>query len=107
MFKKRIWKYILISFAWVICLGGVVVLMSFIEVKKSEVLCRDVKVYIPGNQYFIDRQEIDNILQVQQHALIGRHMDNINIQALESKLKANPFIESAKVYTDMDGIIRV
>jgi cell division protein FtsQ len=71
------------------------------------VLCKDVKVYIPGNQYFIDRQEIDNILQVQQHALIGRHMDNINIQALESKLKANPFIESAKVYTDMDGIIRV
>ncbi len=107
MFKKRIWKYILISFAWVICLGGVVVLMSFIEIKKSEVLCKDVKVYIPGNQYFIDRQEIDNILQVQQHALIGRHMDNINIQALESKLKANPFIESAKVYTDMDGIIRV
>jgi cell division protein FtsQ len=107
MFNKRIWKYILISLAWVICLGGVAVLMSFIEIKKSEVLCKDVKVYIPGNQYFIDRQEIDNILQVQQHALIGRHMDNINIQALESKLKANPFIESAKVYTDMDGIIRV
>jgi cell division protein FtsQ len=107
MFKKRIWKYILISFAWVICLGGVVVLMSFIEIKKGEVICKDVKVYIPGNQYFIDKQEIDNILQIKEHMLIGRKIEDINIQAMENKLKANPFIETAKVYTDMDGVIKV
>jgi len=34
-------------------------------------------------------------------------MESINIQLLEQKLKANPFVESAKVYEDMDGIIRV
>jgi len=83
------------------------VLMSFIEIKKAEVICKDVKVYIPGNQYFIDKEEIDNILQIKNHQLIGHHLEEINIQALESKLKANPFIESAKVYCDMDGIIWV
>jgi cell division protein FtsQ len=107
MFKKRIWKYLLISFAWVISLGGLFVLMSFIEVKKSEVICTDVKIYIPGNQYFIDRDEVDNILHIHSHALIGRRMENINIHALEKKLKANPFIEFAKVYVDMNGIINV
>jgi len=107
MFKKRIWKRILISLAWIICFGGLVVLMSFIEGKKSELVCKDVKVFIPGNQFFIDREEVDNILQVNSRSLIGRRMQNINIQALESKLKANPFIEFAKVYTDMDGVINV
>ncbi|WP_428328780.1 cell division protein FtsQ/DivIB [Mucilaginibacter sp.] len=107
MFKKRIWKPLLISLAWVLSLGGLVVLMSFIEVKKAEVLCKDVKIYIPGNQYFIDRQEVDNILQVNSRALIGRKMEDININDLEKKLKANPFIEFAKVYSDMDGIINV
>src|ERR1700743_297456 len=107
MFKKPIWRHILIGFTWVAVLSGVVVLMSFIEVKKSEVVCKDVKIYIPGNQYFIDRDEVDNILQVNSRSLIGRRMQNINIQALESKLKANPFIEFAKVYTDMDGVINV
>jgi len=107
MFKKRIWKPLLISLAWIICFGGLVVLMSFIEEKKSEVVCKDVKIFIPGNQYFIDRDEVDNILQVNSRSLIGRRMQNINIQALESKLKANPFIEFAKVYTDMDGVINV
>src|SRR3569833_3886749 len=107
MFKKRIWKPLLISLAWIICFGGLVVLMSFIEEKKSEVVCKDEKIFIPGNQYFIDRDEVDNILQVNSRSLIGRRMQNINIQALESKLKANPFIEFAKVYTDMDGVINV
>jgi len=105
--KKRFWMFLLASFAWLVALGGVVVLMSFIGAKKGSVLCKDVKVYIPGNQYFIDKEEIDNILQVKSRALIGRPVDGINIQDLESKLKANPFIASAKVYTDMDGIIKV
>jgi cell division protein FtsQ len=107
MFNKRVWKYVLISSAWGISLGGLVVLMSFIEQKKSEVICKDVKIYIPGSQYFIDRDEVDNILQIHSHALIGRQMENINIHELESRLKANPFIEFAKVYADMDGIINV
>lgn len=107
MFKKRIWRYLLISFAWAISLGGLVVLMSFIEVKKSEVLCKEVKVYIPGNQYFIDRQEVDKILQANNHTLVGRRMETINIHELEKRLRSNPFIEFAKVYADMDGIINV
>jgi cell division protein FtsQ len=107
MFKKHIWKPLLVSLAWVTCFGGMVVLMSFIERKKGEVVCKNVKIYIPGNQYFIDREEVDNILQVNSRALIGRRMESININGLENKLKSNPFIEFAKVYTDMDGVINV
>ena len=107
MFKKRLWKHILIGFTWAVCLGGLVALMSFIEVKKAGVYCKEVKVYIPGDQYFIDKDMVNNILKVHRHQLIGRNMESINIQLLEQKLKANPFVESAKVYEDMDGIIRV
>jgi cell division protein FtsQ len=107
MFKKRIWRHILIGFAWTVSLGGLAVLMSFIEFKKAGVICQDVKVSIPGNQYFIDREEVDNILRIHRHKLIGRKLEAINIQDLEQRLKANPFIESATVYADMDGVIRV
>ncbi len=95
----------LIGFAWVISLGGLVMLMSFIELKKAGVICKDVKIYIPGNQYFIDKQEVNNVLHLSSNTLVGRKMDNINIHDLENKLKANPFIEFAKVYADMDGIL--
>lgn len=79
--------------------------MSFIEIKKAEVVCKDVKVYIPGNQYFIDKQEVENILKLSSTLLVGRKLDKINIHDLEGKLKANPFVAYAKVYADMDGII--
>ncbi len=108
MFKnKRVWQRIFAGFCWLVSLSGLVALMSFIEYKKAGVLCRDVKIYMPGSQYFIDRQEVDNLLGMSRHALIGRKLELINLHQLENKLKANPFIESAKVYADMDGIIWV
>lgn len=107
MFKKPIWRILLLSFTWLICLGGLVVLMSFIEIKKAEVVCRDVKIYIPGSQYFIDKKEVENILQLSSFTLMGRRIDNINLHILENRLKANPFIEYAKVYADMDGVVMI
>jgi cell division protein FtsQ len=107
MFKKPIWRIILISLTWLVSLGGLVVLMSFIEIKKAEMVCKDVKIYIPGSQYFIDKKEVENILQLTSFTLVGRKIDNINLHSLENKLKANPFVEYAKVYADMDGIVMI
>jgi len=108
MFKnKRLWRNILFGLTWAICLSGLVVLMSFIEVKKSTMTCKGVQVIIPGNQYFIDKQEVDNIIGLNSNSLVGRRLENINIQRLEKKLRANPFVASASVYADMNGVIMV
>ncbi|GAA4096116.1 cell division protein FtsQ [Mucilaginibacter panaciglaebae] len=107
MFKKPIWRILLLSFIWLISLGGLVVLMSFIEVKKTEVVCKDVRIYIPGSQYFIDKKEVESILQLSSFTLVGRRIDRINMHQLENKLKANPFVEFAKVYADMDGVLMI
>ncbi|MDT3402674.1 cell division protein FtsQ/DivIB [Mucilaginibacter terrae] len=107
MGSKQLWKKIGVGFAWVASLSGLVVLMSFIGIKKAAVTCKGVKVYIPGNEYFIDQAEVDNILGVSSNTLVGRKIDQINIHDLENKLQRNPFIESAEVYADMDGLIKV
>ena len=107
MFKKPIWKHLLFGLIWAVCLGGLFVLMSFIGIKRASMLCSEVKVYIPGNQYFVDRQEINSILHVGNNTLVGKNLEDINIQQLEKTLQANPFIEFAKVYTDMDGVVNV
>lgn len=89
------------------CLSGLFVLMSFIEIKKENAVCKEVKVIIPGSQVFIERSEIDNILLSSSGSLVGVSMAKINIHHLEAALKANPFIEFAKVYADMNGVIKV
>ncbi len=107
MWRNIAWKKVGVFFGWLVSLTGLVVLMSFIEIKKAGVVCTGVKVYIPGKEYFIDRKEVDRILQLSSYSLVGRKMEGINIHNLEKKLQANPYIASAKVYADMDGLIRV
>lgn len=107
MLKKDIWKYVLQGFLWLISLGGLVFLMSFIEIRKSASVCTKVEVIIPGTAFFIDKEEVDKIIGLNSNALIGRKLNTINIHQLEKRLQANPFVEYAKVYTDMDGVIVV
>lgn len=107
MLKRINWRMILFGFAWLVCLSGLVLLMSFIEIKKELLRCKDVKVILPGRYNFIERDEVDRILLEHGGGLVGRDLNDINIHKLENTLKANPFIEYAKVYADMDGIIHV
>lgn len=107
MLKGINWKVIFKGFAWLVCLAGVVVLMSFITIKKHGVKCTNVKIIIPGADNFIEREEIDAILKQGQGELIGRNLSQINIHEIEQSLKANPYIAYAKVYADMDGVIQI
>ena len=107
MLKRINWSAIFTGFAWLISLAGVMVLLSFINVKKQTVKCTDVKILIPGADNFIEREEIDAILKEDQGVLLGRNLENINIHKIEKKLQSNPYIGFAKVYVDMDGVLHI
>lgn len=107
MFKDINWKFVFRCFAWVLCLCGVVVLMSFISMKKDTVTITNVKILIPGADNFIEREEIDAVLKQSQGSLIGRKLEDINLQAIEKKIQSNPYIAQATVYADMDGVIHI
>ena len=107
MIKRIPWKAILTGFTWTVCLAGLVVLMSFIEHKKQEVSCVGLKVFIPGEQSFVTRKEVERIISGVNGAIKGKALNSINSQALEDALKSNPFIKQAKVYADMNGVVWV
>lgn len=107
MFKRINWKPVFKCFAWIICLGGLFVLMSFVAEKRKSVLCTDVKILIPGADNFIEREEIDAILKQSQGKLIGQHLADVNLQRIEKDIIANPYIAYATVYADMSGVIQI
>jgi len=107
MLKRINWKAVLILFSWAFSLGGIVALMGFIQVKKSDAKCTDIKVIIPGIESFIDRHEVDKIIRMNLGRLVGQKLNEIDIHKLENILKANPYIQAAKVYADMDGVISI
>ncbi len=107
MLKSINWKAIFKTFAWLVCLAGLVVLMSFIERKKQEVKCTKIEIIIPGANNFIEREEIDEILSSSYGSLVGKNLSQINIHQVENAIKANPYIAFVKVYADMDGVINI
>ncbi|KEQ30077.1 cell division protein FtsQ [Pedobacter antarcticus 4BY] len=107
MLKQIKWRLVFKCFAWVITLGGIAALMSFVSVKKQSVKCTNIKILIPGADNFIEREEIDAILKQNEGQLIGRHLTSINLHAIEEKIKANPYIALSTVYADMDGVIHI
>ena len=107
MLKQINWKAIRITLTWLISLGGLIVLMSFISDKKNETVCTKVKVDISGPERYIERWEINKLLTKNRGTLIGKALSTLNIHEIENILKANPFIAHAKVYTDIDGTIWV
>jgi cell division protein FtsQ len=107
MLKRINWTSVFKCFAWIICLGGLVVLMGFVNGKKKTVLCTDVKILIPGADNFIEREEIDAILKQSQGVLIGQSLTAINLQRIEKDIIANPYIAYATVYADMNGVIQI
>ena len=80
--------------------------MSFMDVKKNAATCKEVKVILPGNQFFLERAEVDQILASRNGLLVGRRLNNIDLQRLENRLRANPFVEYANVFADMNGTIQ-
>lgn len=107
MLKRINWTMLLYGFIWLVSLSGLIVLMSFIDVKKQSFKCTDVKVILPGSHNFIERDEVDRILLDNGGPLVGRNLNDINIHKLENTLKANPFIEYAKIFADMNGLVHV
>lgn len=107
MLKRVNWKLVFKCFAWTLCLGGIITLMSFVEVKKNTVTCTNIKILIPGADNFIEREEIDAILKQSEGTLKGRNLERINLNAMEQRIIANPYIANSKVYADMDGVIHI
>ncbi|WP_205942393.1 cell division protein FtsQ/DivIB [Pedobacter sp. SYP-B3415] len=107
MLKNINWRLIGLTLFWLICLGGTVTLMSFIGIKKKELRCTNVDILIPGADNFIEREEIDQIIKDGNGILIGRVLQDINLNRIEKNIQSNPYIAFAKVYADMDGVIHI
>ncbi|MGY3053670.1 cell division protein FtsQ [Pedobacter sp. UYEF25] len=107
MLKNINFRAIFIGIVWLLSLAGLVVLLSFINVKKQSVKCSNVKILIPGADNFIERDEIDAILKQSEGMLVGRNLELINIHKIEKRLQANPYIAFAKVFVDMDGTLHI
>ncbi|MEC3880573.1 cell division protein FtsQ/DivIB [Parapedobacter sp. 10938] len=103
-FNWRSLGYGAIGLVW---LAGTIVLMSFIDTKGSEQACTAVRVILLGNESFIEQKDIAALLVDKFGELEGRTLESIPIHQIEDDLRQIPYVFSAIVTTDMDGLLTV
>ena len=101
------WRHMGYGALGVALLVATILLMGFIGTKSSEQACTAVRVILLGNESFIEQKDIAALLVEQFGELEGRTLESIPIHQIEHNLRQIPYVFSATVTTDMDGLLTV
>ena len=101
------WRNLLYGAVGVVLLAGLVMLMGFIGTKSSEQACTAMQVILLGNESFIEQKDVSALLVEKFGELEGRTLESIPIHQIEQDLRQIPYVFSAIVTIDMDGLLVV
>jgi cell division protein FtsQ len=84
-------------------------LIAFTERMKGDVAVRDIQVKIENlnENHFLEDQDILGRMQVDQKHLIGVGVNTLNFKSIEKKIKMDPYIKDAQLYSDLKGNVTV
>lgn len=84
-------------------------LIAFAERMKGDVAVRDIQIKIENIQenHFLDEEDIAHLMAIDRENLRGATLDKLDFKAIEKKVKNDPFIKEADLYSDLKGNLSV
>lgn len=84
-------------------------IIAFTEGRQDELVIGDVRVKIDNvkENHFLDEQDILSLMEFDQVAMKGARFSDVNMREVERKIKRQPFIQDAQLYSDLKGNIIV
>lgn len=86
-------------------LAFLIVTLGFVESEHHKIRCKEVSVSIKNsaNNYFIDEEEIFNLITKNNLSLTGTLFDSLNKASIEKILSEHPAIRKADIYQELNG----
>jgi cell division protein FtsQ len=83
----------------------VVGIIAFTERKQGDVSIKDISIRIDNLQenHFLDESDILKLMELKKENLAGSRIDRVNLKAIETKIRKQPFIKDADLYSDLKG----
>jgi cell division protein FtsQ len=94
-------------------IGAVVVvlfaLIAFTERMNGDVAVSDIEVKIDNihDNHFLDESDIMRLMSLDKTNMRGASLDKVSFKDIEKKIKKDPFIGDAEVYSDLKGNLLV
>src|SRR5690606_31883988 len=92
---------------WLAVLIVIFGLIAFRERSKRDIGVRNINVEIVNNEenYFLEESDIHKLMEVDRQNLIGVSISALSLKTLEERIKRDPFIKDAEIYSDLKGNI--
>ena len=99
---------ILLIFAVVFCLGGLIWLIIAVRTVRVQTLCKEVSINIRyiNTDIFITEKQISDIIEAPTK-LEKLPIEKINIAALKKLIEEQPYASKVDVKTSIDGILKI
>lgn len=83
----------------------VMLLIAFTERRRSSVSIKDISVKLENTQgnHFMDESDVLGLMQLNKENLQGASIERVNLKSIEKKIKHDPFIQDAELYSDLKG----
>lgn len=84
-------------------------LIAFTERMKGEIAVRDIQIRIDNihENHYVEEQDVINLMDMNQDNLRGASIAKLNFKAIEKKIKVDPYIQDAELYSDLKGNLTV
>lgn len=88
--------------AAVIVVAGII---AFTERKQSRASIKDITIKMVNinENHFLDESDIIDFMQLDKENLKGASLDRVNLKEVEQKIKREPFVKDAQLYSDLKG----
>jgi cell division protein FtsQ len=83
----------------------VLLTIAFTERRQAHVSIKDISIEMENinENHFLEENDIQDLMQLSKENLKGASMDRVNLKSIETKIKSDPFIKDAELYSDLKG----
>lgn len=84
-------------------------LIAFTERMKGEVAVRSIQIKIVNvhENHFLEEADIIDLMQMDHENLVGASINKLNFKSIENKIKVDPYVKDAELYSDLKGNLTV
>lgn len=103
------YKHIAVVVAWSLLIPAILVILAFAGVSQNQQVCNGVEVRVtaPAGDPLITDSEIMNLVATKEKPLVGKKIASLNLSAIESRIRKNPWVAQAAVFPTLTGKVCV